>query len=110
MQEIGVSYIFAGVSIINLHVALEKLKNLFEIELLMLEGGGRLNGSFLNEGLIDEYYHLLLPLADGRLETSSVFEIEENERKFDVTIFKLEDIKHIKNDVVLLKYKVTERL
>ena len=110
LQEIGVSYIFAGVSIINLHVALEKLKNLFEIELLMLEGGGRLNGSFLNEGLIDEYYHLLLPLADGRLETSSVFEIEENERKFDITIFKLEDIKHIKNDVVWLKYKVTERL
>jgi len=44
------------------------------------------------------------------LETSTVFEIEENERKFDVTIFKLEDIKHIKNDVVWLKYKVTERL
>jgi len=104
-----VSYVFAGVSTINLHVALEKLKSLFRIELLMLEGGGRLNGSFLNEGLIDEYYHLLLPIADGRLETSSVFEIEESERKFDVTLFKLEDIKRVKNDVVWLKYKIIDR-
>jgi riboflavin biosynthesis pyrimidine reductase len=34
----------------------------------MLEGGGRLNGSFLNEGLIDEYYHLLLPLVENKLQ------------------------------------------
>src|SRR5687768_10260496 len=66
LREIGVSYIFGGKDNINLHIVLEKLKRLVSIDLLMLEGGGQLNGSVLNEGLIDEYYPLLLPLADGR--------------------------------------------
>jgi len=105
LQEVGVSYIFAGKEAVNLHVALEKLKALFGIETLMLEGGGRLNGSFLNEGLIDEFNQLLLPLADGRLETSCVFEIEEKDRKFDSTLFSLEEVKRIDNDVLWLRYK-----
>jgi riboflavin biosynthesis pyrimidine reductase len=107
LQDIGVSYIFAGKDAIHLPIALKKLKSLFGIETLMLEGGGHLNGSFLNEGLIDEYHQLLLPLADGRVETSSVFEIGEKQRKFDATLLKLEDVKRIDNDVVWLTYKVT---
>lgn len=110
LQEIGVSYIFGGKDDINLHVVLEKLKTLFGIETLMLEGGGRLNGSFLNEGLIDEYHQLLLPLADGRIDTSSVFEIPEAARKLDATLLKLEDVKKIENDIVWLRYKVATQL
>lgn len=104
LQEVGVSYIFAGKEAVDFTVALEKLKLLFGIETLMLEGGGRLNGSFLNAGLIDEYNHLLLPLADGRVETTSVFEIEEKDRKFDATLFALGEVKRIDNDVLWLKY------
>ena len=108
LQEIGVSYIFGGKTSIDLHLVVEKLNSLFGIKTLMLEGGGRLNGSFLNEGLIDEFYQLLLPLADGRLETSSVFEIEEKERKFDATIFQLVDVKKVEDDVLFLKYKLVD--
>ncbi|BAV09411.1 Pyrimidine reductase, riboflavin biosynthesis [Filimonas lacunae] len=110
LQEVGVSYIFAGATTVNLQMALEKLKTLFGIETLMLEGGGRINGSFLNEGLIDEFNQLLLPLADGRVETSSVFEIAEKDRKLDATLFKLESMKQIENDVIWLKYKTIERV
>ncbi|WP_406590100.1 TetR family transcriptional regulator C-terminal domain-containing protein [Bacillus atrophaeus] len=46
-------------------VVVKKLKNLFSIDKLMLEGGGFLNGSFLNEGLIDELSLILVPIADG---------------------------------------------
>jgi riboflavin biosynthesis pyrimidine reductase len=63
LQEIGVSYIFAGVEQVDLKVAVQKLKKLFGIETLMLEGGGHINGSFLNEGLIDELHQLLLPMV-----------------------------------------------
>jgi len=76
----------------------------------MLEGGGQLNGSFLNEGLIDEYYQLLLPLADGRTETSSVFEIAEQNRRFDSTLLKLEEVKKIENDIVWLRYTVSSKV
>ncbi len=110
LREIGVSYIFGGKDNINLHIVLEKLKRLFSIDILMLEGGGQLNGSFLNEGLIDEYYQLLLPLADGRIETSSVFEIAEQNRRFDSTLLKLEEVKKIENDIVWLRYTVSSKV
>jgi len=106
LQDTGVSYIFAGSNELDLHVAMEKLRSLFGIEKLMLEGGGRLNGSFLNEGLIDEFYQLLLPLADGRIGTSSVFEVEKTDRKLHATLLKLQDVKRFDDDVLLLKYKI----
>lgn len=110
LQEIGVSYIFAGRDAIDLHVILEKLATLFGIETLMVEGGGHLNGSFLNEGLINEYHQLILPLIDGRVETTAVFEIEEKDRKFDATLLQLQEVKQIEHEVVWLRYKVLERV
>lgn len=110
LQEVGVSYIFGGKNEIDLQLVVEKLYSLFGIEKLMLEGGGRLNGSFLNTGLVDEFYQLLLPVADGRLETSSVFEIPEKDRKFDATLFKLNDVKRFDDDVLMLKYTTIDRV
>ncbi|HEX4850919.1 MAG TPA: RibD family protein [Puia sp.] len=106
LKDIGVSYIFAGKKEIDLKVALEKLYALFGIRKLMLEGGGRINGSFLSEGLIDEYHQLVLPIADGTIETSSVFEIAPDVNKGGATLLKLKRIKKIKNGVVWLTYKI----
>ncbi|KLT65518.1 RibD family protein [Pedobacter sp. BMA] len=104
LQKIGVSYIFAGKKQVNLETALEKLRSLFDIKKLMLEGGGHLNGSFLNEGLIDEFHQLLLPLADGSTENSSVFEIDEKVKKAKSTLLKLTQVKKIEHDVLWIKY------
>jgi riboflavin biosynthesis pyrimidine reductase len=54
LQNIKVSYIFAGQDKINFHLALEELHQHFQIKTLMLEGGGHMNGSVLNADLIDE--------------------------------------------------------
>jgi riboflavin biosynthesis pyrimidine reductase len=105
LQEIGVSYLFAGKDKVDLNLTLTKLKSLFGIETLMLEGGGHINGSFLNEGLIDEYHQLLLPIADGTIETSSVFEIAADVKKEGATLFKLDKVKQIDNDILWLTYK-----
>lgn len=110
LREVGVSYIFAGKERVDLNLALEKLRSLFGIETLMLEGGGHINGSFLNEGLIDEYNQLIIPLADGRVETSGVLEIGENDRKFNATLLKLEEVKQLENDTVWLRYTVSDRV
>ncbi|RZK79975.1 MAG: RibD family protein [Pedobacter sp.] len=105
LREIGVSYIFAGKHQIELPLALTKLKSLFGIETLMLEGGGHINGSFLNEGLIDELHQLLLPIADGTIETSSIFEIPVDAKKDGASIMKLHKVRQIENDVLWLTYK-----
>jgi riboflavin biosynthesis pyrimidine reductase len=108
LQDIGVSYVFAGKDQIDLNVALTKLKALFGIETLMLEGGGHINGSFLNEGLIDELHQLLLPIADGTIETSSLFEINADVKKEGATLLKLDKVKQIEDDVLWLTYKIQQ--
>jgi riboflavin biosynthesis pyrimidine reductase len=105
LKDIGVSYIFAGSDEIELKTALYKLRHLFGIEKLMLEGGARINGSFLNEELIDELYQLLLPIADGSIETSTLFEIDDAIKKEGATLLKLENVKQIEDDVLWLTYK-----
>ncbi|MBT2657363.1 dihydrofolate reductase family protein [Bacillus sp. ISL-18] len=74
LQKIGISYIFGGKVRLNFTVVVEKLKNLFEVDQLMLEGGGYLNGSFLNEGLIDELSLVLVPIAEGASNSVTLFE------------------------------------
>lgn len=46
LQDIGVSYIFAGKDQLNVMLAVEKLSKLFGIKKLMLEGGSIINGAF----------------------------------------------------------------
>lgn len=54
LQSVGVSYIFAGKSEMNLELALEKLWSNFFINDLLLEGGSEINSTFERAGLIDE--------------------------------------------------------
>ena len=59
----GISYIFAGEYDIDLKTALKKLKQHFNIEHLLLEGGSILNGAFEREGLIDELSLVVAPVT-----------------------------------------------
>lgn len=54
LQSIGVSYIFAGETEMNLEMAMEKLWSNFFIHDLLLEGGSEINGAFERAELIDE--------------------------------------------------------
>ena len=47
LQSKGVSYLFGGKTDLNLKSVLEKLRKEFGIKKLLLEGGGKINGSFL---------------------------------------------------------------
>ncbi len=54
LREKGVSYIVAGTSTVDLPQAASALKEHFGIGTLLLEGGGNINGAFLDAGLVDE--------------------------------------------------------
>ena len=62
LQELKISYIFAGKEVLNVQLALEKLKRFFGIETLLLEGGSIINGAFLKENLVDELSLVYVPL------------------------------------------------
>lgn len=76
LRDRGVSYLLAGSHDVDLRDALEKIAERFGVRTLMLEGGGKINGSFLRAGLIDEVSVLVAPVADGRIGTPALFDVE----------------------------------
>lgn len=106
LQQKGISYIFAGKKEIDFRSALKQLATLFPIKTIMLEGGGHINGSLLNEGLIDELSLLIIPMADGIPNTPTTFEVSEYLKKKRLTHFRLIEVKQLQHDVLWLRYGV----
>ncbi|NOK05975.1 MULTISPECIES: RibD family protein [Myxococcus] len=104
LQSKGVSYLFGGKTELNLTRVLEKLRKDFGIKRLLLEGGGKINGSFLAEDLIDELSVLVAPIADGSIGTPSLFDASEG--RGPVRHLKLVSCEPRKSDMLWLKYKV----
>jgi riboflavin biosynthesis pyrimidine reductase len=107
LRQRKISYIFAGKSEISFTSALKQLSALFPIKTIMLEGGGLINGSMLEAGLIDELSLLLLPIADAKADTATVFELpdQRGNKKFS-SYLRLKKIQKLKHQVLWLKYKV----
>ena len=76
LRRAGVSYVFGGRDSIDLTLVLDKLAAKFGVQRLIVEGGGRINGSFLAAGLVDELSLLVAPAVDGLLGTPAVFDYE----------------------------------
>lgn len=74
LRKQGVSYVIAGKEHLDCALLLHKLKTLFGIERAIVAGGGYINGSFLQEDLIDEVSIVMAPVADGNTESVSIFE------------------------------------
>ena len=74
LRELGVSYIFAGKDTLDCGLLLKKLKELLDLERVMLAGGGVTNQSFAAAGMIDELSLVIAPTADGDSGSASLFE------------------------------------
>ncbi|WP_158825862.1 dihydrofolate reductase family protein [Mucilaginibacter lacusdianchii] len=105
LQQKGISYIFAGKEEIDFSSALNQLAELFPIQTLMLEGGGHVNGSVLNEGLIDELSLLLLPIADGTPGSPTTFEVSSYLQKKPATQLQLTEVQQLDEGVLWIKYR-----
>ena len=65
LRKAGVSYLLCGERHVDLPLALSKLYSTLGLHKLMLEGGGRFNGSMLRAGLVDEISQIIVPIVDG---------------------------------------------
>ncbi|RRJ20786.1 5-amino-6-(5-phosphoribosylamino)uracil reductase, partial [Pseudomonas aeruginosa] len=62
LRNINVSYIFGGEDRkLDLSVVLDKLHDYFGLETVILSGGGNVNWSFFEQGLIDEVSIVMVP-------------------------------------------------
>jgi riboflavin biosynthesis pyrimidine reductase len=107
LRERGVSYLLAGARDVDLRSALEKVGARFGVRTLMLEGGGRINGAMLREGLVDEVSLLVAPVADGRIGTPALFDVDGN-RGEHVRPYRLalQALERRTDDVLWLRYRV----
>jgi 2,5-diamino-6-(ribosylamino)-4(3H)-pyrimidinone 5'-phosphate reductase len=74
LREKGISYVVAGETSVDLAEAVDQLGEHFGIRTLLLEGGGHINGAFLEAALVDEVSLLVVPGINGRRDIPSVFD------------------------------------
>lgn len=107
LRASGVSYLLAGKRDADLAVALDKLAARFGIRTVMLEGGGRINGGMLAAGLIDELSVLVSPVADGRIGTPALFDVDADQAT--PRRLSLEAVQQ-RGDFLWLRYRVEGKL
>lgn len=99
----GISWIATGSDRIDLARAMEMLNTRFDIERLVLVGGGHINGAFLAARLLDEISVMIGPGIDGRKGMAAVFDgIEDKERP--ATLLDLTSVEKVGNGTVWLRY------
>jgi 2,5-diamino-6-(ribosylamino)-4(3H)-pyrimidinone 5'-phosphate reductase len=104
LRERGVSYLLAGREDVDLPLALEKIGERLGVRTLMLEGGGGINGSMLRAGLVDELSLLVAPVADGRVGTAALFDVDDE--GFTPRRLALEAVERRADDLLWLRYRV----
>ena len=95
-RERGISYIICGKEKIDIKISLEKLKKLFKIDKMLLQGGPILDGAFIKEDLIDGISIIISPCTSAGGDT--LF----NPSKY--TEFKLIEFRELSNSNIWLRY------
>ena len=98
LQKVGISYVFAGKTEMDLAIAVEKLKGLFDIKVLLLEGGSVINGAFQRAGLIDELSLVQAPIV-AEADDKPLFEGSALEN------YRLEEAKVLGEGALWSRYK-----
>lgn len=78
LRKMDIPYLIAGKEQIDIPLVLEKLAKLFDLKELLLGGGGVLNWSFLDAGLIDEISLIVAPAVDGNPADTNLFNASFN--------------------------------
>lgn len=109
LRKTGVSYIIAGQDKLNCGTAMKKLYELFSIEKLLICGGGVVNWSFLQAGMVDELSLFLAPVTDGSSGSASLFQQVPALAEGGPVEFLLKDVEKIGDGGLRLNYQAKNR-
>jgi len=109
LRDKNISCIFGGATELDLSVVLEKLATQFSITMLLLEGGGKINGAMLAAGPINEISLLLASIADGSMETPTLFDVEQAIPQKRAAKLRLLAVEQRADDILWVRYKVYAR-
>ena len=105
LQRKGISYLFAGAKGDDLHTAMQTLAETFGVESLSLQGGGIIDGAFLQAGLIDELSLVIYPGIDGSKDSTSIFHYIGKGNPSQGQSLELLSVQEMENGVLWLRYK-----
>jgi riboflavin biosynthesis pyrimidine reductase len=105
LRERRISYIVSGKSSIDLVEAVNLIGEHFGVRTLLLEGGGHINGAFLEAGIVDEISLLLVPGIDGRHNVPTVFDGVSPSRNTAVRL-RLKSVEQREGDALWIRYEV----
>jgi riboflavin biosynthesis pyrimidine reductase len=105
LRDNGISYIVSGQPSVDLGKAVDLLGEHFGIRTLLLEGGGHINGGFLEANLVDELSLLVVPGIDGRHDIPAVFDGVNPLSKTAVPL-KLKSVQQRDSDALWIRYEV----
>jgi riboflavin biosynthesis pyrimidine reductase len=104
-----ISYIIAGKEQIDYEVMLDKFYNIFHIKRMMVGGGGTLNWSFVQNGLVDEISVILSPIGNGDPNGHRFFVAKEPYSSIKETAFQLESVKVLEHGTLWIRYSVKKK-
>ena len=88
---------------------MQKLKELFGIQSMLLSGGGIVDWAFLQAGLIDEISLVIPPVIDGGTGLASAFDDSAFAVNHSPAGLALKDAQRLDGNVLWLRYIPTER-
>lgn len=109
LRKRSIPYIIAGEREVDYGLAMEKVRELFGVETLMLGGGGVINWSFIQAGMCDELSIVIAAAADGSSETPALFETRGGWASDQARGFILENAEVRDGGCIWLRYKVENK-
>lgn len=109
LRALQISYIFAGETQLDFALALEKLSEKFGIKRLMLAGGGKINQSLLDEGLIDELSLVVAPVSENDKNAVALFEAFDRNNIARPVSYQLIEVNPIDGGGLWLRYTPNNR-
>lgn len=101
-----ISYIIAGEESIDYNTMLDKLYRLFNIKRLMVGGGGTINWSFVQSGLVDEVSVILAPIANADPNGHRFFVAKEPYSSVKATSFQLNSVEELEHGTLWIRYSI----
>lgn len=109
LRKKKISYIIAGFDQIDYDVMLDKFYNLFHIKRMMVGGGGTINWSMVQNGLVDEVSVILAPIANGDPDGHRFFVAKEPYSSIKETAFQLESVEELEHGTLWIRYSVKKK-
>ncbi|MBO1198692.1 dihydrofolate reductase family protein [Staphylococcus simiae] len=105
LRNLGISYIFGGKNHqLDLKLVLEKLYRYFNLETVVLAGGGSINWSFFEQGLVDEVSVVIVPAVDDHYGRPQLFNNTSDKKDIKPQGFKIKHLEQLDGDIIWIHY------